>query len=228
MQRIVCRYRRDIDAVALSFAEVRAVLQQAARDAGLPLSEEKRALVFGPPLAPGATSEDERVLFELVEPRDPSEVCREVNAHLPAGLRVVAAWVARPGTPDENPAALDEAVYEICWQGAPSLGELSARLREFFSASDVPLVRMREKKTQRLNARALVRDLRVLVGRTPPTCLHVTVAIGPQGTLRPEEVLQALGYTPAPESVSVCRVALFPSSWRASRLAQAWQRRLQS
>lgn len=228
MQRIVCRYRREADAVALSFADVRVMLQTAAREAGLPLADDRRALQFGPPLPTGATSEDERVLFELTEPRDPSDVCRDVGAHLPAGIQIDAAWVARPGTPDENPAGLDEAVYALCWQDAPPLGELTVRLRQFFATSDVPLVRMREKKTQRLNARALVRDLRVLVGRTNPTCLQVTLVIGPQGTLRPDEVLPALGYTPAAESVSVRRLALFPSSWRASRLAQAWQRHTQS
>jgi radical SAM-linked protein len=227
MQRIVCRYRRDIDAGALSFAEVREALQTAAREAGLPLSEDRRAVLMGPPLPPGALSEDERVVFELAEPREPSEVCRAVNEHLPAGLHVDAAWVAYPGNPDENPANLNAAVYEVYWQNPPPFGELSARLREFFAAAEIPLTRIREKKTQQLNARALVRDIRVLGGRTNPACLQITLAIGPQGSLRPEEVLQALGYTPAPGTIRVHRVALLPASWRASRLAQAMQRRSQ-
>ncbi len=225
---MVCRYRRDAAAMAMSHAEVRAAWQTAVQAAGLPVSADKRAIVMGPPLPAGATSEDERVLCEFTEPCEPHEVAERLNAQLPAGLRVEAAWVARPGTPDEHPAGFDEAVYELCWQDAPPLGELSARLREFFSASDVPLVRLREKKTQRFNARALVRDLQLLVGRSHPTCLQLRLAIGPQGTLRPEEVLQALGYTPAAGSVSVHRVAVFPSTWRASRLAQAWQRHCQS
>jgi len=227
MQRIVCRYRRDNDAIALSFAEMREALQAAARDAGLPLAEDRRAVLMGPPLPPGATSEVERVVFELLEPRDPSEVSKAVNERLPAGLRVDAAWIAFPGNPDENTANLDTAVYEVYWQDPPSFGELSARLREFFASAKVPLTRIREKKTQRLNARALVRDIRVLGGRTNPACLQVTLAIGPQGSLRPEEVLEALGYTPAPSAIRVHRTELLPASRRASHLAQATQRRSQ-
>lgn len=227
MQRIVCRYRRETDAGALTFAEVREALQTAARDAGLPLVDDRRGVVMGPPLPPNATSSDERVLFELSEPREPSEAARAVNEHLPAGLYIEAAWVALPGSPDENPASLDAAVYEVFWQNAPPFRELAARLREFFAADEVPLVRIREKKTQQLNARALVRDLRVLDGRTNPACLQVTLVIGPQGSLKPEEVLQALGYSPAPGEVRVHRVALLPLSWRASRRALAAQRRYQ-
>jgi radical SAM-linked protein len=227
MQRIVCRYRKEIDAGALSFAEVRKALQAAARDAGLPLADDRRGVVMGPPLPPGATSDDERVLFELSEPRDPSEVRRAVNEHLPAGLHIEAAWIAQPGSPDENPAGLDAAVYDVCWQDPPPFSELAARLREFFAAAEVPLVRIREKKTQRLNVRALVRDLRVLDGRMKPACLQMTLEIGPQGSLKPEEVLQALGYSPAPGTVRVHRVALLSFSRRASRLALAAQRRSQ-
>jgi len=227
MQRIVCRYRREIDASALSFAEVRETLHAAARDAGLPLAEERRAVLMGPPLPPGATSEAERVVFELLEPREPSEVSRAVNEHLPAGMRIDSTWIAFPGNPDENTANLDTAVYEVYWQDPPSFGELTVRLREFFASADIPLTRIREKKTQRLNARALVRDFRVLGGRTDPACLQVTLAIGPQGSLRPEEVLQALGYNPAPDTIRVHRTALLPVSRRASRIAQAMQRRSQ-
>lgn len=214
--------------MALSFAEVRAALQTAAREAGLPLGEERRAVLLSPPLPSNATSEDERVLFELTEPRDPLSVCQALNEHLPAGLWIEAAWIALPGTPDENPGSLDRAVYEVAWNTPPSFGELTARLREFFATSEIPLVRIREKKTQRLNVRDYVCELHVLGGRTTPVRLQVTLATGPQGTLKLEEVLQALGYTPAPEQVSIRRVALLMSSWRASRLTQAWQRRCQS
>jgi len=228
MQRVICRYRKDIDASALSFAEVRAALQTAAREAGLPLNDERRAVLMGPPLPPGATSEDERILFELTEPRDPSAVCRVMNEHLPAGLLMEAAWIAQPGSPDENPGQLDLAIYVIEWTNPPAFAEFSARVRDFFASAEVPLVRIREKKTQRLNARAFVRDLRMLGGRTNPLRLQLTLTVGSHGSLRPDEVLQALGYVPDAGDVRVHRVALHPSSWRAFRLAQAAQRRSQT
>ena len=156
MQRIVCRYRRDSSSSALSHSDLRALFERAAELAEIPLSEERRTVVMGPPLPPGATSEAERLVLELREPREPSQVRLQINSHLPAGLYIEQAWIAQPGGPEENPARLDEAVYDVVWQGAPSADELSARLQEFLMASVVHFTRVREKKTQQLNARALV------------------------------------------------------------------------
>ena len=75
--------------------------------------------MLGPPLPPGATSEAERLVLELREPREPSSVRLQINRHLPAGLLIEQAWIAQPGGPEENPAHLDEAVYDVIWQGAP-------------------------------------------------------------------------------------------------------------
>ena len=217
MQCIACRYRKNACAGALSFADVRAAMLAAAREAGLPLADDRRAVSRGPPLSAGATSEDERVAFTLQEPRDPSEVRRDVNRHLPAGMEIEAAWIVPPGSPDEHPGQCAAAVYTVSWQEMPDFGELSARLREFFAAAEIPLVRIREKKTQRLNARELVRDIRVIVERARPVRLQATLSLDSQGNLRPEEVPSALGYAPAPDSVRVHRVALLPPPGRASR-----------
>ncbi len=227
MQRIVCRYRRESCASVFSYAEVRTFFQVAAAKAELPLAEDRRAVLLGPPLPPDATSEDERAVIELIEPREPSAVREGLNAYLPPGLTIDITWIAFPGSPDENPAHLDEAAYEVDWQDAPPLAELRERLRDFLAAHEIPLTRMREKKTQQLNARALVLNVHVLTAGTRQVRLLMTLGVGPRGTLRPEEVLQVLGYAPAAGTVCVHRVALHQSIWRQStRLIQAaqWRR----
>jgi radical SAM-linked protein len=207
----------------LSQSDLRNLFMRAAQDAGIPLSEGRKAVVLGPPLPRGVSSIAERALLELADPRDPAEVRQLVNAHLPAGVHLEQAWIARPGGWDEHPAKLDEAVYLVEWEQAPPLAEFAAALRQFLLSRSCEIVREREHKTQRVDARALARDVRVLAGRDGRIRFYATVSVGSQGSLRPEEVLQALGFTAAPGTVHVQRVALQQSAWRDAPGARgAW------
>ncbi|MHB9130273.1 MAG: TIGR03936 family radical SAM-associated protein [Armatimonadota bacterium] len=229
MQRIICRYRRDVMVCALSHAEVRHLLLSAVETAGLPVGDGRRVLVMGPPLPTGATSEAERFVLELSEPRDPVNVRRWLNLQLPDGLRIEQAWIAKPGGGEENPAQLDEAIYHLEWQGAPPADELLGRIQKFLASPVVPFTRVRENKTQSFNARALVRDIRLLGSREGAVRLQMTVSVGPQGTVRPEEVPQLLDYAaPADGAFRVHRVALHQSCWRRLGIpcqAERWRRR---
>jgi radical SAM-linked protein len=212
MQRVVIRYRKEEAAAIMGHAEVRHALQHAAETAGIPLSDSKRALVMSPPLPPGATSEAERATLELTEPMDPTMMRRRMNTALPAGLRVEQSWIAQPGSSDENPARFDEAVYLVAWRDAPHADEVRARLWEFFAAPEVKLTRVREKKTQELNARTLVFAARVLANHDGAARLLVTLSVGPQGSIRPDEFVQLLGF--APDAMHAHRVDLHQQAWR--------------
>ncbi len=214
MQRIVCRYRREAALGALGQQELRRCFVEALDAAGVSVSESRRGMLFSAPLPPGASSEAERLVLELAAPCDPHELRARVNVHLPAGLHVEGVWLASPGTLDETPGELDEAVYDVGWAGAPSADELLRQVRAFLLASDITFTRVREKKTQVLNARALVQAIQFLAGRDGLARLLITVSVGPQGTLRPEEVLSVLGCAPASGVAHVHRVALQSSRWR--------------
>jgi len=202
--------------------------QQAAETAGLPTSDGRRVIVLGPPLPAGASSEAEFAVIELSRPYDPAEVHRLLNCHLPDGLQVEQAWIAPPGSLDENPATLDEAVYEISWQcEAPAFDILKQAIHRFQAASEISFTRAREKKTQNLNARVLVQDITLCDGMESLACLRMTVSVGPLGSLRPAEVLQVLGFPPAPGDIHVHRVALQRSIWRhpsPARRAHRWRK----
>jgi radical SAM-linked protein len=213
MQRIVCRYRKDASASPLGPSDLRTAFRQAAELAGLPVSDG-RGILLGPALPAEVTSDAERVVLELSSPCEPSDVCGLLNAHLPPGVHIEGAWVGHPGGPDENPALLDEAVYDVQWHDAPSAGTMLAQIRAFLLASSVTLTRVREKKVQHLDARALTRDVHVVAIRDGMLHLQLTVSVGPQGSLRPEEALQALGFTPAPGALRIHRIALQQSGWQ--------------
>lgn len=225
MQWVVCRYRRDASSSMLTHAEVRQLLLEAAAKAELPCDAGRNGVVMGPTLPAGATSEAEQSVLTLRIPQDPDEVRHRMNGHLPAGVQLEQAWVVSSGGA-ANPALLDEAVYDVLWHGAPPHEELLSRLQAFLAATEVPFIRVREKKTQTLNARALLQDVRLLACRDEAARLVMTVSVGSRGSLRPEEVLHVLGYLPVPGMVRIHRIALLQAAWRSPvrpRRAALWR-----
>jgi radical SAM-linked protein len=228
MQRIVLRYRQESLTNVWNHGDLRALFLQAAEAAGLSVGEGQRVIRLGPPLPAEASSEAEYAVLELARPQDPSEVRRLLNLHLPDGLQVIQAWIAPPGSVDENPATLDEAVYEVRWlHAAPATAALDEAMKDFLAATVINFTRAREKKTQQLDARALVHDMALFAGADGFVRLRMSVSAGPRGTLRPAEALKVLGFPPAPGDIHVHRVALQRTIWRhpsPARPAPRWRR----
>lgn len=227
MQRIVLSYGKDKSAGALSHSDLRAAMHGAAVAAGLPLCEDRRALIMGPPLPPSATGESEQCVLGLDTPGEPSEIRDRLNEHLPDGIRIVRAWSAIPGSPDENPGTFDAAVYDVCWQDALSLAALGVSLRQFLAAREVRYRREREKKVQQIDARSLVHDVTLTEARAGQYRFRLVLAVGSQGSLRPEELLEILGCTPA-EAPHVHRLGLLRTyrrrpPWRVSERPGRWE-----
>jgi radical SAM-linked protein len=228
MQRIVLRYRQESLSHVWNHNDLRALFLQAAETAGLPVADGQRVIRLGPPLPAEATSEAEYAALELAQPLDPSEVCRSLNLHLPDGVKIVRAWIAPAGSAEENPATLDEAIYEVRWMHAePNTDAVEEAMQKFLAATVIYFTRAREKKTQELDARVLVRNMTLLADHDGQPCLRMTVSVGPLGTLRPSEVLQVLGFSPAPGVIKIRRVALQRTIWRhpsPARRAHCWRR----
>ncbi|HEY3376316.1 MAG TPA: TIGR03936 family radical SAM-associated protein [Armatimonadota bacterium] len=214
MQRIVYRYRKETPADTLSQSDLRAAFLQAITLAALPVGEGRRGVLMGPSLPTGATSDAEQAVIELLTPCEPSEVCRALNLHLPAGVRIERAWIARPGKTDENPASLDESVYDVLWHNAPDSDLFTERVQQFLAASEVCFTRIRVKKTQQLNARAFVHRVELLAYREGVARVRMTISVGPQGTIHPGELLDVLGFSPQSGGIQIHRVALQRAAWR--------------
>ncbi len=167
---------------------------------------------MGPPLPSAATSDAEQVAFGFDPPQDPGEVFERLNRRLPAGVCILQAWVARPRVREIVPSQLNEAVYLLQWSAAPpAVGDHLARL---LHAADVPFIRVREKKTQHFNARPCIHDACLLPSPHPAGSLLLTLVASAQGSLRPDEFFQLLGFCPAPGELRIHRVALLHSAWR--------------
>ncbi len=213
MQRIVCRYNRDISLSAWNQSQVRICWSEAIATAGLEL-DEKRGMIFGPTLPTGASSDAERIALNLLTLTEPSQLMERINQVLPAAIQISCAWVATPGCEDENPARLDESDYELRWSAAPSVSELFTRIADISRQTTLPFIREREHKTQKFDARPLIINLTPALGKGP---IHLTLRNGEQGNLRPEEIFSLLGYMPEADTVQIHRTELRISSWHEAQ-----------
>lgn len=216
MQRIKIRFQRNELSSALSHHELRELFLAAAQQAAIPLATGKRTLLMGPPLPAGATSEAEFAVFCLEECCDPSEFIQRLGINLTDGVIIERGWVCQPNSPDDKPSLLDEAVYLVNWREAVASEKITAAIRLFYSLPEVPFTRNRENKIQYFNARDLVHQISLLATRDGVARLQMTLAGGSQGSIRPQEVLEAIGFAVAPDQLQVHRIAMFASVWRKS------------
>jgi len=96
-QRVRLRYTKHGPARLIGSRELAELFYRAARRADLPLAFSQGyhplpRLSFGPGLAVGIASDDEYVDLELSAPVPADTVARRLDAELPRGLRILAAW----------------------------------------------------------------------------------------------------------------------------------------
>jgi len=139
---------------------------------------------FSFPLARPVGVESRRELceIELSRPVDPNAVREALNRELVAGISVTDASFGAP----HDKRRVDAVRYVFRFRR--ELDARSLAIDDFLSAESVPV--RRRKSEQTVDARPLIRELS-LEGDT----LTALVAVTPTGTLRPAEILEAVGFT---------------------------------
>lgn len=156
---------------------------------------------FGPALALGHSSQCEWMDVDMADDVDVDDVSRRLSAALPVGCEIRAARLLESGA-----RALQAAVQRACYRvvldpaDAPP-DDLPARVEAFLARQEIPL----SKKNKVVNLRAFVHELRVCE-EAPPT-LEMTLRVGQEGSVRPEDVLTALCERPV-ETLLIERTAL--------------------
>ncbi len=227
MQQIHCRYRRDISAAQMTLSEIKQILLDTAGKAGIMIDSSRRGLQLGSPLAIGASSNDERCIFSLSTPDDPGEVRRKLNMELPQGLQIINCWQVNHGMADADLAVFDESVYIIMLQNPPTGGEIINSIRNFIAQKNIIFTRQRENKTQQLDARRLVKYVRLISADRQRAEIEMVFRISNDGAIRPDEALTAM-HLPA-DNIKVHRIAMRASQWRKPTPASSlgwWRRRL--
>ncbi len=186
------RFSKRGDLRLVSHHDMMRCLERMARRAQLPLAQSqgfspRPRIVFALALGLGIEGHDEIVDIELFEPRTPADVLGRLTAAAPRGLQWLGAEILPTGAPAPRPAALD---YEL---RVPSdrRAETVVRLGSFLASTSWPLIRRRPDRgrEQTIDVRPFLLSAQL----TDEGVLRARLKVCPDGSARPEELLECLG-----------------------------------
>jgi radical SAM-linked protein len=177
--------------------------ERALRRTGLPLRmsqgfnpRPKMSLVE--PRSVGTASEAELLEFELADWVNPDAVLQALRGEVPADIAVTALDLVRPSD-KAHPVAVEYVAHL-----PEDVADLERRIDRLLAQTEAPVVRHRPTGDKHLDARRFIERLEA-DGRT----VRLVVRTGPNGTVRPDEVLRLLDLEA--ETVAradVCRTAI--------------------
>jgi radical SAM-linked protein len=134
------------------------------------------------PRSVGIASEAEIIEFELADWVNPDAVLERLRRALPQDIDVTGLDLVRPRE-KARPASV---VYEARLASPPE--DVPRRIRELLDRPTAPVVRRRPGKDKRLDARPFIERI-----EGDGATVRMVLRTGPNGTVRPDEVLRLLG-----------------------------------
>jgi radical SAM-linked protein len=189
--KVRLRFAKCGDLRLVSHHDLMRCLERMLRRAAIPVAQSqgfnpRPKVVFALALALGVEGRREVVELELTEPLSPDEVLRRLRAVAPPGLDFFEAEAVAPGR-----AAHAEAVAFTFDVPDDRRDDARARLDRFLASTTWPYTRHRPDRD-----RDVAVDLRPFVLDAelgPAGALRFRLKITPDGSARPEEVVEALG-----------------------------------
>ena len=195
-QRIRARLRKLHDARFMSHLDFRRVLERALRRAGIPVAmtqgfnpHPRFSLATALPV--GAGSDAEYADFFLEWRLAPLEFAKALSGALPPGIEV-AEVMEIPEMGPSLESQVKAASYRVtarCDRIAPEA--LQEAMGDLLSLDAIP-VKKRGKEGRTYNARPLLHSLEMLSLDGHKVTIRMVLGVGPEGTLRPEEVMSLL------------------------------------
>ncbi|MBL7139633.1 MAG: DUF2344 domain-containing protein [Planctomycetes bacterium] len=187
-QRLRLWFRVEDDKRFLSHHDMMRLWERALRRAALPLRfsqgfNPRPRMSLPEPRSVGITSEAEILEFELADWVNPDAVLERLRGQLPSGVEIDSLDLIRP----TDKARPDTVVYVARLEVPPP--DLRERAERLLARAEAPIVRHRPKGDKALDARAFLRAIETPGGGT----VRMTLATGPTGTVRPDEVLRLMG-----------------------------------
>ena len=163
---------------------------RALRRSGLPLRmtegfHVRQRVSFALARGVGIASAAEWLEIELSDWVSPETVHRKLAGQLPADLAIQEIRVVSPG----DRANVCQAAYDIRLAEVPA--DLDGRIADLLARATLPVPRGRPTEQRQLD----IRPLLVSLQRRDGTLLAVTTCRN-EGSIRPEELLTALGFAP--------------------------------
>ena len=186
------RFAKRGDLRLVSHHDIMRCLERMARRAQIPLAQSqgftpRPRIVFALALGLGIEGQNEIVDIELFEPREPGDVLCRLAAAAPPGFHWLDAEVLPPGAPAPRPVALDYELRVPTQRHAQTLSKLGSLL----ASTSWPLVRRRpdRDREQTIDLRPFLLNAEL----TDEGVLRARLKVCPDGSARPEELLECLG-----------------------------------
>jgi radical SAM-linked protein len=187
--KIRLRFAKRGDLRLTSHHDLLRSLERTLRRAAIPMAvsqgfNPRPKIVFAQALGLGIEAEREVVELDLAQAMEPGEVLARLRGAAPPGFEWVEAEAAAPGR-----AARAEAVqYRV---DVPPERREAAReaLAQFLSGTSRPYTRHRPDRDVAIDLRPFVIDAEL----DSLGCLRLRMKVTPNGSARPEEVIDTLG-----------------------------------
>jgi radical SAM-linked protein len=185
--KVRIRFRKGGDLRLVSHHDLMRCFERMLRRASLPFCSSQGfhptpRLVFTLSLALGIVGCDETADLQLSEDIAPEEVQERLARQAPAGLEILSVSRVAGGSGSQ----VRQACYRLPTETA-RFAELPERVAALLAAAECWVPRERPTKRQ-VNIRPYVHELRV-----QPHALEMDLWVTPQGTARPEEIVNLLG-----------------------------------
>jgi len=148
-------------------------------------------LTFAAALPVGYTSECEILDLLLAEKTHPKVVADVARSQSPDGLRILSAEEVPLKEPPLQ-SNMREAYYVVTLTGRFTRTQIAKALDDFLARDTVPRQRTRKGRLRDYDLRPLVHDLSLVKNTERKTVIRMRVACGPNGSGRPEEIVEEL------------------------------------
>lgn len=196
VQRVRIRFGVEWPLCYASVLDLGRVWERMLRRAGAPLAYTQGynphpRLAFATALPVGYTSAAEVVDVLLADRVDPDDLVEALRRQAPVGLTIGSAEAVPLDAPSLQ-AVMREARYRVTLRGADRT-EVERALEGFLARRQVLRERERKGKVREYDLRALIRHAWVLAETDDAVEIEVLAACGPEGSGRPEELVEELG-----------------------------------
>jgi len=195
MFKVRIKFSKEDELRFISHLDLTRTWERLARRAELPLLlshgfSPRPKMAFGPPLPLGYISKTELIEIALTERMGLKEIYKRLAEQLPQGLRISKIEVLT----EEMPAlsAIETVSYYVITRSDELEDEIQERVKEFLLKKEVWIKRESPKGEKMINLRAGVFDLK-FKKEGEEIRWEMLLSVGSQGTVRPEEVIKALG-----------------------------------
>jgi radical SAM-linked protein len=186
----------------LGHLDILRTFERAVRRAGLPIAfsngfNPRERLAFASALSTGVTGESELLILELTDPHLPEALASDLNAALPAGIRIRQCQEIPDAGSRDLLNSFDRAEYEVvCSCPAQTQeSEVDAAVRTLMAQPQISLTREREGRSKTVDIRPFLFHLAVRPDSVQKErcTVNMVVGLGESGNAKPAEVISALG-----------------------------------